>query len=157
MKQSLFAIVIIALLFTGIVIVSRSNSTPPAITDSAALDTFTDIASRAGITDLSITPNTEVGGIYTITGKAQGYMFEGSFPVTVTTPDSRVVYEGHTETTSGWMTTDPVPFQFSINFIDLPRGPLSLWLRADDPSGGESGRPTRQLEIPIINTNHTQE
>ncbi len=71
-----------------------------------------------------------------ITGKAKGYYFEGSFPVQLTTDSGTVIATGIAQARGDWMTTEYVPFAATINFV-VPEGTTGGYLvfRNDNPSG----------------------
>jgi hypothetical protein len=158
MKYSIIGIILISILFVVLILVGRNNTfsknlepLPEADTAVVARTSFATYAESMGISDLTIEPNEYVDGSVTITGKAAGYFFEGTFPVEITTPTNQSVLNSYATATSDWMVDEPVPFTVTIDFDTLPAGQLSLWLRQEDPSDGESGREPRQLEIPVYN------
>jgi hypothetical protein len=158
MKKLLFVLALVAVLFGFLVVVKQKAMAPSELPDlnenqlqDAARMTFERFATDQGITDLSVKPNQELDGSVEITGKAQGYMFEGSFPVTIKTPDNNVVAMMPARAVGEWMTEKPVQFVFEVDFSMLPEGQLSIVLDQDDPSDGESGRVPKSLEIPVIN------
>lgn len=158
MKKLLFVLALVAVLFGFLVVIKQKAFAPtelPVVTDNQMEDvarmTFERFAADQGITDLSVKPNQEFDGSVEITGKAQGYMFEGSFPVTIKTPDNKVVAMMPARAVGEWMTEKPVQFVFEVDFSMLPEGQLSIVLGQDDPSDGESGKAPKSLEIPVVN------
>ncbi|MCX6779398.1 MAG: hypothetical protein NTU97_04175 [Candidatus Magasanikbacteria bacterium] len=87
-----------------------------------------------------------------VKGQARGtWFFEGSFPVVLVNWDGRIVANGIAVALGGWMTTEFVPFQATLEFIkpDITvsnRG--ALILRKDNPSGISQNDDS--LEIPVV-------
>lgn len=71
-----------------------------------------------------------------ITGKAKGYYFEGSFPVQLTTNDGTVIATSIAQARGDWMTAEYVPFATTINFV-VPQGTTGGYLVfiKDNPTG----------------------
>ncbi len=84
-------------------------------------------------------PDAKVTSPITIRGKARGnWFFEGSFPVTLTDWDGKILAEGYATAQDDWMTTEYVPFVSTINYelpTDIPYTHGYLILRKDNPSG----------------------
>jgi hypothetical protein len=77
-----------------------------------------------------------------ITGQAQGYAFEGSFPIQIYNNQGILIATTHTDTVSDWMTAEYVPFSATLNLSGM-QGLVKIVLMEDDPSGGESGQPAQ--------------
>ena len=152
--------IIIALVFALLIVLKNKIKAPiktpnvsPTTIENSARMSFTGHAAERGITELSLQPNNGfISGKISVTGKAQGYMFEGSFPVTVVTPVGTVLLQTNASVkgSADWMTTEPVPFTFTIDTTRLPNGQASILLSQDDTSGGESKTPLKTLEIPVF-------
>lgn len=155
MKYTLIPIIIIAII-VGI-LVSFKNKLPkrePQIDtktiEGQARMSFAGMAETKGITDLSLSPNETISGIYQLTGKAQGYMFEGSFPLEILSPVNEKVWSGPAsqQKKGTWMTTEPVPFIAKIDTNKIPNGLYTLILKQDDPSG--ENKSVKQLSISFM-------
>jgi hypothetical protein len=155
MKYTLIPIIIIAIIIG--ILVSLKNNVPKESPDISNADietqarmSFAGMAATKGITDLSLAPNETISGVYKLTGKAQGYMFEGSFPIDIITPTNEKVWQGIGEMNGqgNWMTTEPVPFHANINTTKLPNGLYTLVLKQDDPSG--ENKNLKQLSVSFM-------
>ncbi|NTV22292.1 MAG: hypothetical protein HGB03_01845 [Candidatus Yonathbacteria bacterium] len=76
-----------------------------------------------------------------VSGRARGmWFFEGSFPVSLTDWDGRIIAQGIAEAQGDWMTEEFVPFLATLTF-ETPMGGVgipdtgSLILQKDNPSG----------------------
>ncbi len=74
-----------------------------------------------------------------IRGRARGaWFFEGSFPVTLTDWDGKIIAQGIAQAQGEWMTTNFVPFEATLPFTlekDVYSNRGALILRKDNPSG----------------------
>lgn len=158
MKYTLIPIVLIALL-VGILVSFKSRipkSTPnfdPKTIDGQARISFATMAANKGITELSLAPNQTISGVYKLTGKAQGYMFEGSFPIVITSPTNEEVWSGIGQIKEGdnWMTADPVSFFAEIDTTKIKNGQYTLVLKQDDPSGEQKNLQQLSISFQISN------
>jgi hypothetical protein len=118
--------------------------------ETQARMSFEGMAASKGITALSLTPNQTISGIYKLKGEAQGYMFEGSFPMVILTPTNEQVWQGTGEMNGqgNWMTTEPVPFHATIDTTKLQNGLYTLVLKQDDPSG--ENKNLKQLSVSFM-------
>lgn len=154
MKYTLIPIIIIAII-VGILVSFKSKlpKGEPQIDTKTIVNqarmSFTGMAETKGVTDLSLSPNETVSGIYKLTGKAQGYMFEGTFPLEIVSPTNEKVWSGFAtqEKEGTWMTTEPVPFIAKIDSSKIPNGLYTLILKQDDPSG--ENKDVKQLSISL--------
>lgn len=87
-------------------------------------------------------PGDVVSGSVVVHGEARGFwFFEGIFPVSLVTPDGTVLVssgamvQGGEGTEVSWMTEDFVPFRAVLEIESDYRGPATLMLRRDNPSG----------------------
>lgn len=80
--------------------------------------------------------NDAVQGTFVVTGKAKGWFFEGSFPVTLFDAQNSAIVQTKAEAVGEWMTEDWVEFTATI---DIPVGTQAqegtLELKKDNPSG----------------------
>lgn len=98
--------------------------------------------------------NNVISSPLTVTGEARGWwFFEASFPVVLTDWDGLIIAEGYATAGSEWMTTELVPFTFTLNFTTPPgngseinRG--TLILKRDNPS--DLPENDAALEIPVV-------
>ena len=89
-----------------------------------------------------------------LTGKAGGWYFEGSFPVELVDASGNILAQGPAQATGDWMTVDFVPFTASLTFTNpyTAGDPESeklgkIILRKDNPSGLPENDDS--LEIPV--------
>lgn len=84
-------------------------------------------------------PDAQVSSPLLIKGSARGnWFFEGTFPITVTDWDGKIIGEGYATAQGDWMTTEFVPFRASITYVlpaDVPYRHGYLILKKDNPSG----------------------
>ncbi len=108
---------------------------------------------KEDLISFSIKPGQEVSGKMKVTGSLKGaYFFEGNLPITIldTNKNPTSYGPGHGTATTEWMTSGPVSFSADFDFSKMPKGKAYLKIQQDDPSGGESGKPIKQIFIPII-------
>ncbi|MEY4723736.1 MAG: hypothetical protein RLZZ324_1249 [Candidatus Parcubacteria bacterium] len=72
----------------------------------------------------------------TVSGEAKGtWYFEASFPVKLLDADGSAVAVGHATAKSDWMTESFVPFDATLTWTAVPKGPTgTLVLEKDNPS-----------------------
>lgn len=80
-------------------------------------------------------PGAVTGKEFTITGKAAGWYFEGSFPATVLDKDGKILWQGPAQAQGDWMTAEFVPFKVAAKVPETYIGPATLLLEKDNPSG----------------------
>lgn len=103
----------------------------------------TNVVWQAGKTDLiyleTPQPDEMIQSPLIIQGRARGsWFFEGSFPVTLTDWDGKIIAQGIAQAQGEWMTTDFVPFEATLPFTlekDVYSNRGALILRKDNPSG----------------------
>jgi len=90
-----------------------------------------------------------VGDAFTVSGKAPGnWYFEASFPIQVRDVNGNVIGRSHANAQGDWMTTDLVSFTATINIEGGYKGPATLILLRDNPSGLPENDDS--VTIPII-------
>ena len=92
------------------------------------------LSSRVSVT----TPqaNTTVGATFVVKGKAPGnWFFEASFPIQVRDKDGNVIGRTHGSAQGDWMATELVAFSATVNIEGGYKGPATLILMRDNPSG----------------------
>ncbi len=81
-------------------------------------------------------PNTTVGATFAVKGEAPGnWFFEASFPIQVRDKDSNVIARTFASALGEWMTTEQVGFSSTIIIEGGYKGPATLILLKDNPSG----------------------
>ena len=81
-------------------------------------------------------PHTSVGATFVVTGKAPGNWFsEATFPIQVKDKDGNVIARTHASAQGEWMTTNLVTFTSTVNIDGTYKGPATLALLRDNPSG----------------------
>lgn len=79
-----------------------------------------------------------------------GYFFEGNILINILDKDKNILKAGYANATSDWMTSGPVAFQGSLDLSNLPAGFAYIQILQDDPSGGESGLPVKEIFFPVF-------
>ena len=93
--------------------------------------------------------NTTVGSTFVAKGSAPGnWYFEASFPIQVRDKDGNVVARTHASAQGDWMTTADVPFTATVHIENNYKGPATLILMRDNPSGLPENDDS--TEIPIV-------
>ncbi len=114
---------------------SGGVTTPPALHDRVIVT-----SPKSGAT---------VGKTFTVTGEAPGnWYFEASFPVQVYDKDHNKLAATPAQAQSDWMTTAQVPFTVTITLTGNYKGPATLVLLKDNPSGLPENEDS--VEIPIV-------
>lgn len=94
-------------------------------------------------------PNTTVGERFVVAGSAPGnWFFEASFPIQVRDADHNVIGRTHASAQGEWMTTELVTFTSTVNIESGYKGPATLILMRDNPSGLPEHDDA--VEIPIV-------
>lgn len=97
-------------------------------------------------------PGEAIASPLIVRGRARGtWYFEGSFPVSLTDWDGKIITDGYAEAKGEWMTEEFVDFEGTIEFTK-PNTEVSnkgtLILRRDNPSGLPEN--DAAIEIPIV-------
>lgn len=97
-------------------------------------------------------PGEAIASPLIVRGRARGtWYFEGSFPVSLTDWDGKIITDGYAEAKGEWMTEEFVDFEGTIKFTK-PDTKVSnkgtLILRRDNPSGLPEN--DAAIEIPIV-------
>ncbi len=79
-----------------------------------------------------------------------GYFFEGNILINILDKDKNLLKAGYANATSDWMTSGPVAFQGALDLSNLPKGFIYIQILQDDPSGGESGLPVKEIFLPVF-------
>lgn len=86
-----------------------------------------------------------------VKGRARGnWYFEGSFPITLTDWDGKIIAEGYATAQGEWMTTEYVPFTASIKYELPPETPYRrgfLILHKDNPSDDPALDNSLELQV----------
>lgn len=81
-------------------------------------------------------PNSAISSPLRVRGEARGnWYFEASFPVRILDASGRQLAVGVAQAQGEWMTTDFVPFDITIPFVNPGSGTGTLVLEKDNPSG----------------------
>lgn len=109
------------------------------------------LGDKDNFVSFSITPRSEVTGKIAATGVIKGgYFFEGNVIIKIIDATGKELRTTNGTATSDWMTIGPVTFKTTLDFTDLPSGPGYVKIIQDDPSGGESGKPIKEILVPVI-------
>jgi len=92
---------------------------------------------------------THITSPLTLSGKAAGWYFEGSFPVDLTDDKGKIIAQSYVTAQGDWMTAEFVPFLGTINFT-VPTGVTHGYLvfKKDNPSG--EARFDESFSLPVI-------
>ena len=100
------------------------------------------------------TPNAVITSSSTVTGQARGWYFEGSFPVELRDSTGALLVQGPAIAQSDWMTSNFVPFAFTLTFTNPYQVGDSesekvgtLIFRNDNPSGLPEN--DKSISIPV--------
>lgn len=95
--------------------------------------------------------NTVVRSPLVIRGEARGpWFFEASFPIELRDANDDVIATSFVQAQDNWMTEEFVYFEGKLIWEDEPETTTGyIYLRPDDPSGGESGRELPDLRWPV--------
>lgn len=79
-------------------------------------------------------PGAVTGKEFEVRGKAAGWYFEASFPVTVLDKNGKILFQGPATAQGDWMTAEFVPFKITVKVPESYIGPATLVLQNDNPS-----------------------
>lgn len=127
-----------------------ATSTPSETPSKPVTETpSTDLPLSARVTVSTPLPNTTVGNTFQAKGMAPGnWFFEASFPIMVRDKDANVIARTHASAIGEWMTTELVGFSSTIIIEGSYKGPATLILLKDNPSGLPEHDDA--VEIPIV-------
>jgi len=149
MKKTILIIVaIILVIVAGIILLTNKPSKQSEILTAHYSGTN---ASTSILVD-SIAPGDFVSSPLNIAGKARGWYFEGSFPVSLVDGDGLIIASGIAQAKGDWMTSEFVPFEVQIVFVKPANASAfgnrgSLILKKDNPSGMPAY--DASIEIPV--------
>ncbi len=96
----------------------------------------------------TITAGTKVTSPLTVTGKARGWYFEGSFPIQLKDATGKVIAQGPAQAQTDWMTSEFASFKITLTFAPQTAGSKgTLVLMNDNPSGLPQNQ--KEVDIPI--------
>src|SRR3989344_9138958 len=126
-NKILFAVILVAILVGGILLLAKSSSTEKIIYTKASPDLI--------VVDLP-TPGAVTGKEFSVIGRARGmWFFEASFPMELLDKDGKVLVNSYAQAQGEWMTEDFVPFKGEMKAPESYIGPAILVLRKDNASG----------------------
>lgn len=136
--------------------VLKTDTTPPATTtpsQTAQPDTTTPTSATqplsARVTITEPLSGSAVGKTFTVSGKAPGnWYFEASFPIMVRDMNDNVIGRTHANAQGDWMTTELVAFTTTVQLEGSYKGPATLILMRDNPSGLPENDDS--ISIPIV-------
>jgi phage FluMu protein gp41 len=109
------------------------------------------LGNKENLLSFSIMPGMEISNQIAFIGNIEGgYFFEANILVNILDKDKNLLKAGYANATSDWMTSGPVAFQGVLDVSNLPKGFAYVQLLQDDPSGGESGLPIKEVFVPIV-------
>ena len=95
--------------------------------------------------------NATVTSPLVVKGQARGgWFFEGSFPVTLTDWDGKIIANSNAEANGDWMTADFVPFTATLTFKLATTSYSSkgtLILKNDNPSGLPENDKSKEIQV----------
>lgn len=94
------------------------------------------VPTTAGVTIAEPQQGATVDGTFTVSGDAPNtWFFEAVFPIQVRDSNDNVIGSGQAQAQSDWTKTGLVPFTAAITIGGGYRGPATLILMKDNPSG----------------------
>ncbi len=94
------------------------------------------LGNKEDLINFSILPNSAVSGVVKYNGSIKGgYFFEGNILVNVLDGAKNPLKEGNATAKTDWMTVEPVEFEGSIDFSNLPKSPAYIEIHNDNASG----------------------
>jgi hypothetical protein len=94
-------------------------------------------------------PNTTVGSTFVVSGKAPGnWYFEADFPIMIRDGEGNVLARTYASAQGDWMTTELVAFTSTIHLDTVYKGPATLILLRNNPSGLPEHDDA--VEVPIV-------
>ncbi len=146
-STAITVIVLLALTAGGFWYWSTQGAVSPGQNVATSTPTSTAPLSAYGrIVVDDIQPNASIESSITITGKARGWYFEASFPITLYDANGQIIAQVPAQAQSDWMTNDYVPFKATLTFIaTTPTG--TLVFENDNPSGLPEN--SQKLEVPV--------
>ncbi len=153
--KPVYAIFIVALVGSMCthIILARATAIAHTLTfeETAQISTKEKNKKPKDLLSFSIQPHQKITGVIVLQGEIQGgYFFEGNILLNIVDVDKNIVFKSYLTAQTDWMTTGPVLFGGALDTTKLPKGPAYIELRQDDPSGGESGRPIKYIQIPVV-------
>lgn len=103
-------------------------TTTPAVSTTTPVDT-----TRFQVTN--VFKDQIVSSPLTITGRARGVYFEGSFPIELVDGNGKTLVQGTAQAQGDWMTSEFVPFTATLTFAKPTTATGTLIFRNDNPSG----------------------
>lgn len=144
-------LLVILIVLVGYFAFFKNKAVAPTTPDTNQPTTSDILGNKEDLISFSILPNSKVRGVVSYSGEIKGgYFFEANVGINVLDKNQKVLKRSYAMATTDWMTGDGVKFDGKMDFTGLPVGPAYFEIRQDDPSGGESGRPIRYVQIPIV-------
>ena len=153
MKNSLWFTIVIILLgiigMLGFMLMNPKTALPPTPTSPQSPTTTPPVATPTPSQEPAMTPplsakvvvdqpkeNASVSSSFTVSGKAPGnWFFEASFPIQIRDENNNVIGRSFATAQGEWMTTELVPFTATVSVEGGYKGPATLILLRDNPSG----------------------
>jgi hypothetical protein len=146
--NSILLIFLIVIVIVAIVLTSKKNL---PFSSNNNTDKLEILGNKENLLSFSIVPGMSISGEIAYIGNIEGgYFFEGNILINILNKNKEIIKESFANATFDWMTSGPVAFQGFLDVSNLEKGPAFVQILQDDPSGGESGLPARQILIPII-------
>lgn len=129
---------------------SAVNATSTPITPGEKIEqptTNQPLSKRVTVT--SPKANSTVGTTFVVAGSAPGnWFFEASFPIQIRDKDGNVIARTFASAQGDWMTTELVTYTSTIHLDSSYKGPATLILLRDNPSGLPENDDA--VEVPIV-------
>jgi hypothetical protein len=88
------------------------------------------------LVSFSVVPNSKVSGVLNYEGSVKGaYFFEANIGINILDIKGNYLKRDHANSTTDWMTVEPVLFKGSIDLSGLPKGPAYFEIHNDNASG----------------------
>lgn len=145
----LFVVIIV---LTWILLAVPKPAEAPTVSTSSPQATATSSAPEPLHTRVAVSSppsGSTVGQRFVVIGEAPGnWYFEAVFPIQVRDKDNNKIGQAQGQAQADWMTTGQVPFSAEVT-LDTPyRGPATIVLLKDNPSGLPENDDS--LEVPVV-------
>jgi len=158
-KSKIYYIILIIMLLFAVVLSftkKTKNETPAVENNDNIIQSvkqnigFSVLGNKEDLLFFSIPPLSEVNGLVSYNGEIKGgYFFEGNILINILDINKNILKTSYATAKGNWMTKEPVLFEGSIDFLDLPMGRAYIEIQNDNPGAPNEGISKRIL-IPII-------
>ena len=151
----ILAVLIVVLIFVVFLAPSPLREPTATTTVSASQPATTSVSTstqplHARVAVTSPKKNETVGKIFVVAGQAPGpWFFEAVFPIQVRDESGNVIARAQGQAQGEWMTEGQVTFTATVNIAGNYKGPATLILLKDNPSGLPENDDSLEIQITI--------